>query len=116
MSVIEINQTADPGAFLVEARSRFLGHYSIVLRFSTPGPSRRGIFLVYNQMFNQAESQQIMQQRSVVEWFSLWTKTKKDGTFGRKRLQKVVFALKEAPLRSSTPIVTLRLIGWVEAH
>ena len=27
--VIEINQTVDPGGFLVGARSRFLGHYSI---------------------------------------------------------------------------------------
>jgi hypothetical protein len=103
MGVIEINQTADPGAFLVEARSRFFGDYSIFLRFSTPGSPRRGIFLVYNQMFNQPTSHQTVQQRYVVERFPLCSeghgfeshfdfgrKPKKEDTFERKRLQKAV--------------------------
>ena len=44
MGVIEINQTADLGAFLVGARSRFFGHYSIFLGFSTSKAAGGGYF------------------------------------------------------------------------
>jgi hypothetical protein len=59
--VIDFNQTADPGAFLVGARSRFFGHYSIFLSFSTLGMAQGGTFLVYKQMFNQSVPHQIVQ-------------------------------------------------------
>jgi hypothetical protein len=119
MGVIEINQTADPGAFLVGARSRFFGHYSIFLGFSTSKAAGGGTFLVYIKKFNHSPPDQIVHKRSLVEWLSLCSegpgfdtqlgrKSKKKGTLEGKRPQKVDFALKARSTLALTSVVGKR--------